>query len=414
VAAGIFTGVASSRSLKWVVYALPLGGEMTKRVRRRMVVAITVVVLVAAIGIAAGMGLFGQLAQDTVMVMLDWGERAYFWVLARQNHLALLVTVLGLFGGSYTAYKILINWNTVRRKLFQKYLEDEETGISKRKTPVSRHLQVANRRTSRFEAFDVNRWINDAISEFNRGNLDEARQMLERLNVKLEDRAQFAADQERIAKKQQASIHLFLGSIKAAQFKADDAIQEFQKTLKLMSNEDADAFKYMAEQKIAMSEREPENGIGGVHAQEGLDAAAGMKAIAQKSKDKRIEAEALLLEGRASLRRNGKVASKDRAEEGIARMEEVARSATKNDDGDAHRDDRLRGQLHELLGDAQTLLQAWNKADSAYTEAKVYFKKFNQVRFDIVERKRLAAVKHLTEEALKPWPHPNGELQTIH
>ena len=95
-------------------------------------------------------------------------------------------------------------------------------------------------------------------------------------------------------------------------------------------------------------------------------------------------------------------------------MEEVARSATKNDDGDAHRDDRLRGQLHELLGDAQTLLQAWNKADSAYTEAKVYFKKFNQVRFDIVERKRLAAVKHLTEEALKPWPHPNGELQTIH
>jgi hypothetical protein len=388
---------------------------MTKRVRRRLAVPITVVVLVTAIGIAAGVGLFGQLVQDALRAVLDWSGGIYFWVLERQNHLALLVTVLGLFGGSYTAYKILINWNTVRRALFNKYLEDEEKGINKRKTPVSRHLQVANKQTTRFEAFDVNRWINDAISEFDLGNVDQARQTLERLNVKLKDRAEFAADQERIAKKQQASVHLFLGSIKAAQFKADEAITEFQNTLQLMGNEDADAFKYIAVQKIAMSEREPENGIAGVHAQEGLDAALSLKVVGKKLQDKRIEAEALLLEGRANLRRNGKVAGKERADEGIAKMDEVARSAIPNKDGDVHRDDRLRGQLHELLGDAQTLLLAWNKADTAYTAAKACFTRFDQVRFDMVERKRLAAVRHQTEEALKPWPHPNGELrETVH
>src|SRR5262249_5554330 len=154
----------------------------------------------------------------------------------------------------------------------------------------------------RYEAFDVHAWINDAIGEFDRGNLDEARSRLDTLNSKLDDRIEFASEQQRVAKIQQASIHLFLGSIKAAEFKPDDAVKEFAKALMLTNDEDADAFKYIAEQKIAMSEREPENGVGSVHAEEGLDAAVGMMKVGGKLGDKRIEAEALLLQGRANLR----------------------------------------------------------------------------------------------------------------
>jgi hypothetical protein len=59
-------------------------------------------------------------------------------------------------------------------------------------------------------------------------------------------------------------------------------VEEFRKTLKLSNDEDADAFKYIAEQKIALSEREPENGIGSVHAKEGLNAALGMVKVGEK------------------------------------------------------------------------------------------------------------------------------------
>jgi hypothetical protein len=64
------------------------------------------------------------------------------------------------------------------------------------------------------------------------------------------------------------------------------------------------------------------------------------------------------------------MAGKDRANDGIKKMADVARDAVPNDDGNPHRDDGLNGQLQELLGDAQVLLGGWNIAVDAYVDAK--------------------------------------------
>jgi len=382
---------------------------MTKSVRRRLAIGICVFATFIALGIASHFGAFGPAVEQVVANVVDAFAVGYFWLLERQNHFALLGTVFAIIVGSYGTYRILINWNAVRRVLFRRYLEDEEKGISSRKIGVSRHFQVAKKQTAKFNTTDVHSWIDDAIRDFDDGKLGDAKVTLAELNGKLQERIDFAASQERIAKRQQAAVHLFLGSIDAAQFKPDNAVAEFRKALTLTRDQDADALKYIAEQRLAVAEREQQNGVASVHAQEALTAALQMKAVGDSLQDKRIQAEALLLQGRASLRKNSRQAGRDSATDGIRAMDDVARNATPNNDGTIHRDDSLNGQLNELLGDAQVLLGAKLLGDAAYAKAIACFQKFDGERKAIVEKKRARAALNETEEALRPWPHPNGE-----
>lgn len=382
---------------------------MTKSVRRQILLAVILVAFLVIGVVAAYLGVLGPTLENAASHIVRRSAEVYLWALERQNHFALLATVLAIIVGSYGTYKILINWNAVRRQLFKSYLEDEEQGIHKRKTGVSKHFQVAKKQRSRFNTSDINRWINDAITEFDEGKLDDARSTLNQLNGKLQDRIDFAAGQVRIAKKQQAAIHLFLGSIEAARFKSDRAVAEFQKTLALTEDQDADAWKYIAEQKLASSELESRDGVGNVHAQQALDAAQRMKTIGDVLQDKRIQSEAFLLQGRANLRDNSRTAGKDRANDGIREMEEVARRAIPNDDGNPHRDDSLNGQLRELLGDAHVLLENWTQADLAYAGSISFFQKYDSERAGLVKIKRARASQHEKDEASRPWPHPNGK-----
>ncbi len=396
-----------------MAFQVPLRGELvTKGLRRRVLVGVAVFALFAIICAVAFAGLLGQPAQIAVAFIVDRMFDVYFWVLERQNHFALLATALAIIGGSWGLYNILTAWNTTRRRIFKSYLEAEEQNIRTRKTLVSRHLQLATKRGSKFEASNVNSWIDTAISEFDRGKLADAKSTLNRLKEKLGERIEFAAAQELIARKQQAAIHLFLGSIEAAQFNSDAAVAEFQKARNLSNDEDTDALKYIAEQKIAKSEREPENGVGGIAAQEALLAANMMREVGRRANDGRIQAEALLLQGRANLRlKNGRTAARDRANEGIAEMERVVRGTVGNSEENLQRDDGLNGQLRELLGDAQFLLNAWHQADAAYSGAISFFQNFDAKRTEIVTRKKNAVPQRRNDEALRPWPHPNGELK---
>jgi hypothetical protein len=388
---------------------------MTKGLRRRLLVGVTCFALFSVICAVGFAGLLGHPVQIVVALVVNRMVDAYFWALERKNHFGLFATTLTIIGGSYGLYNILTRWNTTRRLLFRSYLEAEKKNIDNRKAKVSTHLQVANKRVTRFEASDVNSWIEEAIKEFDSGKLNEAKSTLKRLNEKLEERIEFAAQQERVAKKQQAAIHLFLGSIEAAQFKSDAALAEFQEVRNLTNDEDTDALKYIAQQKIARSEREPENGVGGVLAQDALAAAIRMREVGGKLNDRRIQAEALLLQARANLRlKNGRQAARDRANEGIAEMERVAREAATTSEENRSRDDSLNGQLQELLGDAQVLLNAWLLADSAYSAAIARFTT-DAERSEILARKKNAAALRRSDEALRPWPHPNeSKLERSH
>jgi hypothetical protein len=178
---------------------------MAKSVRRRILLGVLSLVLLTVLSIAAVTGVLGPPAQSGAKHLTAWASEIYFWVLDRQSHFALLGTVLAIIVGSYGTYKILINWNAVRRQLFKSYLEDEEKGIASRKTAVSQHLQTAIRQSQRFNTIDVNHWINEAVTEFDGGKLDNAKATLKQLNNKLQERIDFAANQARIAQKQQAA-----------------------------------------------------------------------------------------------------------------------------------------------------------------------------------------------------------------
>ena len=190
----------------------------------------------------------------------------------------------------YTLYQIRLGWDSTRRKLFLQYMRAEEMKIDERKGAVSRRLQDAKRISIVPEDLDVHAVIDKAIGKFDKGDLEEAENLLKDLSSRLSHRISFADRQKRLAEKQTGAIHLFLGSIAAAAGKPLDAIDEFKKALDF-NKKDIDAHKYIAEQKLVLADREEQEGLIAIHAQAAHQIAGELLGMA--SRDDAIKAEAV-------------------------------------------------------------------------------------------------------------------------
>jgi len=316
---------------------------------------------------------------------------AYYWLLASYPHLALLGTVLTIIGGLYTLYRIRLGWDSTRRKLFLKYLLAEEKKINERKGAVSRRLQDAKRVSIVPQDLDVHGIIERAIAKFDKGDLEEAENVLRDLNCRLSHRISFAEKQMRLAEKQTGAVHLFLGSIAAAAGQAQKAVHEFTKVLDFSKN-DADALKYIAEQKLVLADKEEREDVIVVPAQGAHQRAEELFRVA--GKDETLKAEAILLLGRARLKLNKKGDAKDSGRDGVALTEKL-------------HDTHLNAQMHEMLGDACLSLGHWAEAEAAYKKSYDEFRTAKDAkRADIADRKLKKARQREKDATQWPWPFP--------
>jgi tetratricopeptide (TPR) repeat protein len=316
---------------------------------------------------------------------------AYYWVLAGYPHLALLGTVLTIIGGLYTLYRIRLGWDSTRRTLFLAYMEAEEKKIDDRKSAVSRRLQDAKRISIVPEDLDVHAIIDKAIVKFDTGDLEEAENVLRDLNGRLAHRISFAEKQMHLAQKQSGAVHLFLGSIAAAAGQAQRAVHEFTKVLEFNKN-DADALKYIAEQKLVLADKEQREDVIVVPAQGAHQRAEELLGIAGKNQT--LKAEAILLQGRARLKMNRKNDAKDSGREGAAISEKL-------------NEPHLNAQMHEMLGDACSSLGHWGEAEIAYKKSFDEFRNAkDSKRADIADRKLKMANQRDKDVVTLPWPFP--------
>jgi hypothetical protein len=317
-------------------------------------------------------GTFWQWLFDGIEWVIAKIVAAYFWLLASYPHLALLGTMLTIFGGLYTLYRIRLGWDSTRRKLFLKYMRAEEMKIDDRKGPVARRLQDAKRISIVPEDLDVHAAIDKAIGKFDKGDLEEAENLLKDLNSRLSHRISFAEKQMRLAEKQTGAVHLFLGSIAAAAGQHQRAVHEFTKVLDFRKD-DADALKYIAEQKLVLADKEEREDVIVIPAQGAHQRAEELFRIA--GKDETLKAEAILLQGRARLKMNKKGDAKDIGRDGVAITEKL-------------HDPHLNAQMHEMFGDACLSVSHWAEAEAAYKKSYDEFRNANDAkRADIADRK---------------------------
>lgn len=319
----------------------------------------------------------------TVAGTLDYSacvvRETYKFLRSIHPDLALLATICALVTAAWGAYRAWMNWGRTIRRLFTKFLQSEEKYVAEQKTTVSLELQQRPDSQGIVEAIDFHKEIKRALSLSKNGKLAKAEGVLGSLRTKLIEREELAQRQVDVARRQISAVHLFLGSTAAARQKPRDAIAEFRKVLDpKMSPRDTDALKYVSEQYLALCVVEPNSRD--THAQDALDAAKQMHEFAsdEKNPEKRdyIEAEALLLQGRAQLNLGKKGLARERLAAGIDKA---------NWENKHH---VLVAQLQEFHGDACDS-SARKIADTSYRISSERYSKANdQERARAVEEKR--------------------------
>ena len=320
-------------------------------------------------------------------------DQFYFWAVDHQNHFAFFAAVFGIIGGAAAVYRIWMHWDRTRRRLFTAYLNEQENRILECKGSVASRLQSPSRSVNKVGDLNVHADIDRALKLFDKGKLPEAELVLRGLHSKVDQRHDFAKRQAQVARMQISAVHLFLGSIKAAQHKPGGAIEELKKCLEGAPH-DSDALKYLGEQYLVLAADEPENADG--HADDALQAGQRLERVADRhsgDEKKEVHVEGLRLQARAyvALGRGGN------AHKALQTAAEIADWTNDHD--------VLIAEINDLLGDVALSLRNWNIAEDAFGVSATRFQAAGDVeRATLAKRKRQRA---MLRGAPDPTPLPN-------
>ena len=298
-----------------------------------------------------------------ILNFLDRINEFYFWAVDHQNHFAFFAAVFGIVGGAVAVYRIWLHWDRTRRKLFTAYLNEQENKILERKGSIASRLQSPSRSVTGIADLNVHADIDRALKLFDKGKLPEAELMLRNLHSKVDQRHDFAKRQAQVARTQISAVHLFLGSIMAAQHQPGDAIEELKKCLEDAPH-DADALKYLGEQYLVLAGDEPENAEG--HGENALQTGERLERVAERhssDEKKLIQAEGLRLQGRAY----AALGNGGNANEALQTAAEIADWANNHEVPVA--------EINDLLGDVALSLENWIIAEDAFGVSTTRFRR---------------------------------------
>ena len=210
------------------------------------------------------------------------------WVPRAQLVAALLAMLVSLWG----LYNFWNHFDFRRRKLLANFLADEEKKILEAKKGLAKRFSQRVKRGDVSEPLDLHSALEDAVELFDSGKVAKAERELKRLQDLLSERQSIAETQSVVAKKQSAAIHLFLGSIAASQGATTDAKTQFQLALE-KNADDLDAYKYLIEQHLILSEKDPMSKDAHLSRAE----IQVQEFLARAAKDDEYKAEALRLQG---------------------------------------------------------------------------------------------------------------------
>ena len=207
-----------------------------------------------------------------------------------------IAAVLAIIASGWALYNLWNHLNLRRRRLLRDYLTDEQKKILEQKTGVSARFQNRVLNTEKPEILDIHARINRALRLFDSGNVKSADKVLKELMQSLKERKELADQQSQVAHLETGAIHLFLGSIAASQDKMWDAIKEFKAALEV-NEKDLDALKYLGEQHLRLSEKEPQSRES--HLIAARDRFKALQKYAGEANYQQRESDAFLLLGRA-------------------------------------------------------------------------------------------------------------------